>query len=151
MIIYIIYIIIKLRVKIVLVLSYLETMDVAMDMHVAVALDVAVALAVSTDLDTKTPLKKRKFTTISYAVYYKQLSALITEVSKDFDENHLTINEDNRAYVIEALREKCAIIFNKQAFPTLGEFTFSLNSDLPENIIKIILILREVFRTCTLD
>jgi len=97
------------------------------------------------------PLKVRKFATVSQAVYYKQLSAFITALSKDFEENNLTITDDNKAYVIEALKENCETKFPVKILPVLGEFTFSLQSDLPENILQIIFILREVFQSYTLE
>ena len=101
-------------------------------------------------LNDISPLQSRKFVTVSQTVYYKQLSAFITAVSKDFAENELMINDDNKAYIIEALREKCEDIFPRIIMPDLGEFTFSLQSDLPENILQIILILREVFQSYNL-
>ena len=96
------------------------------------------------------PLKKRQFSNIAWAVYYKQLSALITELCKDFAENDLTISDDNKAYVIEALKEKCETKFPVKILPVLGEFTYSIESDLPENVLQIIFILREVFESCNL-
>ena len=101
-------------------------------------------------MDTS-PLKARKFATVSQAVYYKQLCSFITAVSKDFAENDLMITDDNKAYVIEALKEKCETIFPVKILPVLGEFTFSLQSDLPENILQIIFILREVFQSYNLE
>lgn len=102
-------------------------------------------------LEDISPLKPRKFAIISHAIYYKQLSALITELCKDFAENDLTITDDNKAYVIEALKEKCETKFPLKILPVLGEFTFSLQSDLPENVLQIIFILREVFESYNLE
>ena len=97
------------------------------------------------------PLKKRQFSNIAWAVYYKQLSAFITELWEDFAKNDLTITDDNKAYVIEALKEKCDTKFPVKILPVLGEFTFSLQSDLPENVLQIIFILREVFESYNLE
>jgi hypothetical protein len=97
------------------------------------------------------PLSKRTFLNVSWSVYYKILSTFIAELNKDFLDNELTINDTTKPFIIQSIKEKCEELFPMKMFPTLGEFTYSMKQDMPDTIIKIIFILRDIFQSYKLE
>ncbi len=97
------------------------------------------------------PLSKRTFLNVSWSVYYKILSTFIVELNKDFLDNELRINDITKPLIIQAIKEKCEELFPIKIFPTLAEFTYSMKQDMPDTIVQIIFILREIFQSYKLE
>lgn len=97
------------------------------------------------------PLSSRKFVNVSWSVYYKILNTFIVDLNNDFLENELKINQYTKPLIIQSVKEKCEELFPIKMFPTLCEFTFSLKQDMPDTIIQIIFLLREIFQSYNLE
>jgi hypothetical protein len=97
------------------------------------------------------PLSKRKGLSVSLSVYYKLLTTFIVELNNDFIDNELKITDITKPLIIQAIKEKCEQLFPLKIFSTLGEFTYSLKQDMPDSIIKIIFILRDIFQSYKLN
>ena len=97
------------------------------------------------------PLSKRKGLSVSLSVYYKLLNTFIVELNNDFINNELKITDITKPLIIQAIKAKCEELFPLKIFSTLGEFTYSLKQDMPDSIIKIIFILRDIFQSYKLE
>jgi hypothetical protein len=97
------------------------------------------------------PLSERKFLNVSWSVYYKLLNTFIVDLDKDFIENEIKVNDTTKPFIIQAIKEKCEELFPMKMFPTLCEFTYSLKQDMPNTIVKIILLLRDIFQSYKLE
>jgi len=97
------------------------------------------------------PLSKRKFLNVSWSVYYQLLNTFIVDLNKDFLDNELAITDTTKPLIIQAIKEKCEELFPRKMFPTLGEFTYSMKQDMPDTIIQIIFMLRDIFQSYKLE